>query len=116
MLEEYGVAWSEEQRNEMFALVKVGWILLPHLLAALQGGAGPGLRQMQKQMQGLACSIALLLYCSAATQGAFRASRLANSSGSPTAGAMFWGATAGESLDWDGWQVRLDGGSSGWLA
>ncbi|KAI7838614.1 hypothetical protein COHA_007621 [Chlorella ohadii] len=42
-------------------------------------------------------------------QDTFRAARAANAS-SPAAGAMFWGATAGEHIDWDGWQVRLDGG------
>ena len=45
-------------------------------------------------------------------QEALRAARQRNSS-SPAAGAMFWGATVGNSTDWDGWQVRLDGGRSG---
>lgn len=48
-------------------------------------------------------------------QATFRAAWQQNAS-SPAAGAMFWGATAGDTIDWDGWQVRLDGGRSGELA
>ncbi|EFN53900.1 hypothetical protein CHLNCDRAFT_136075 [Chlorella variabilis] len=44
-------------------------------------------------------------------QATFRAAWQQNAS-SPAAGAMFWGATAGDTIDWDGWQVRLDGGRS----
>ncbi|PSC76925.1 mannan endo-1,4-beta-mannosidase 9 [Micractinium conductrix] len=31
---------------------------------------------------------------------------------SPAAGSLFWGATAGEHVDWAGWQLRLDGGQT----
>lgn len=47
-----------------------------------------------------------------ALQDTFREARAANAS-SPAAGAMFWGATVGDHIDWDGWQVRLDGGRTG---
>ncbi|KAL4433080.1 hypothetical protein ABPG77_006507 [Micractinium sp. CCAP 211/92] len=31
---------------------------------------------------------------------------------SVAAGAVFWGGTVGDHVDWDGWQIRLDGGRS----
>lgn len=53
-------------------------------------------------------------------QDTFQEARAANAS-SAAAGAMFWGATVGAQvsvggvthMDWDGWQVRLDGGRTG---
>lgn len=45
-------------------------------------------------------------------QDTFQEARAANAS-SAAAGAMFWGATVGDHMDWDGWQVRLDGGRTG---
>lgn len=45
-------------------------------------------------------------------QDTFQEARAANASGG-AAGAMFWGATVGDHIDWDGWQVRLDGGRTG---
>lgn len=101
-----------------YAGVHGGPLRLPGAPAPPSSGSGAQLSLAAPQL-GAACSWAQPAVRPTSSparpalplQEAF-AAEWANAS-SPAAGAMFWGATVGDHLDWDGWQVRLDGGHSG---
>lgn len=62
----------------------------------------------------MCCHITCCPTCAAMLelQDEFRVAWQQNAS-SPAAGAMFWGATAGPHINWNGFELRLDGGPSG---